>query len=177
MHIKTAQSALLSNHEVLLHLQTESAEYDGTDDTNRKRRPPPGLKEILQDAQHYLTSADLPLSTLATKTRPKRPLTLYRGPSSLLRALAPKYRLNKTEYLQIYNTRPRTQVTLQLVIEEAGIRFTEEELDDMLGIIEGVFEEEEGQIEKGAEGVRLKGVGEGMVGGGVGKRRKKRGGE
>ena len=45
-------------------------------------------------------------------------MTLYRGPHSLFRALAPKYRLNKAEYLQLYNLRPTTQVMLELVIEE-----------------------------------------------------------
>jgi hypothetical protein len=45
-------------------------------------------------------------------------MTLYKGPHSLFRALAPKYRLNKAEYLQLYNLRPTTQVMLELVIEE-----------------------------------------------------------
>jgi hypothetical protein len=45
-------------------------------------------------------------------------MTLYKGPHSLFRALAPKYRLNKAEYLQLYNLRPNTQVMLELIIEE-----------------------------------------------------------
>jgi hypothetical protein len=45
-------------------------------------------------------------------------MTLYKGPHSLFRALASKYRLNKAEYLQLYNLRPSTQVMLELVIEE-----------------------------------------------------------
>jgi hypothetical protein len=49
---------------------------------------------------------------------PTRPMTLYKGPNSLFRALAPKYRLNKAEFLMIYNLRPRTLVELALVIEE-----------------------------------------------------------
>jgi hypothetical protein len=47
-------------------------------------------------------------------------MTLYKGPHSLFRALAPKYRLNKAEYLQLYNLRPGTQVMLELVIEEVS---------------------------------------------------------
>jgi hypothetical protein len=50
-------------------------------------------------------------------------MTLYKGPHSLFRALAPKYRLNKAEYLQIYNLRPVTQVTLELIIEEVRLVF------------------------------------------------------
>lgn len=49
---------------------------------------------------------------------PERPMTLYKGPHSLLRALAPRYRLNKVEYLQLYNVRPTSRITLELIIEE-----------------------------------------------------------
>jgi hypothetical protein len=48
----------------------------------------------------------------------ERPMTLYKGPHSLLRVLAPKYRLNKAEYLQLYNVRPTSRITLELIIEE-----------------------------------------------------------
>jgi hypothetical protein len=51
-------------------------------------------------------------------------MTLYKGPHSLFRALAPKYRLNKAEYLQLYNLRPGTQVMLELVIEEVCCRIS-----------------------------------------------------
>ena len=65
----------------------------------------------------YLTTPNFPTSTLST-THPTRPMTLYRGPNSLFRALGSKYRLNKAEYLQIYNLRPSTQVMLECVVEE-----------------------------------------------------------
>ena len=45
-------------------------------------------------------------------------MTLYKGPHSLFRALSPKYRLNKAEYLQIYNLRPKTVLELDLIVEE-----------------------------------------------------------
>lgn len=45
-------------------------------------------------------------------------MTLYKGEHSLFRALAPHYRLNKAEFIQIYNLRPTTQVMLELIIEE-----------------------------------------------------------
>jgi hypothetical protein len=53
-------------------------------------------------------------------------MTLYKGEHSLFRALAPHYRLNKAEFIQIYNLRPTTQVMLELIIEEVHIshRFT-----------------------------------------------------
>lgn len=47
-------------------------------------------------------------------------MTLYKGSHSLFRVLAPEYRLNKAEFVQMYNLRPRTQVMLELIIEEVG---------------------------------------------------------
>ncbi|KAF2832481.1 hypothetical protein CC86DRAFT_89962 [Ophiobolus disseminans] len=154
MHIKNPQSALLSNHEVLLHLRKEEAEYKGTDDTDRKRHQPSGLNHMLRDGLAYLQHPDYTVSTL-TETHPTRPMTLYKGPHSLFRALAPKYRLNKAEYLQLYNLRPSTQVMLELVIEEAGSRFSEEELLDILSICQAVFDEDEVEIPEGVESMKM----------------------
>ncbi|KAF2024300.1 hypothetical protein EK21DRAFT_94193 [Setomelanomma holmii] len=150
MHIKSPQSALLSNHEVLLHLQKEEAEYDGSDGTGRKRNPPSGLSHMLRDGLAYLRTEDYTVSNLHS-AHPTRPMTLYKGPHSLYRALAPKYRLNKAEYLQLYNLRSGTQVMLELVLEEAGSRFTEDELHDILSICQTVFDEEESDIPEGVE--------------------------
>jgi hypothetical protein len=49
--IKHPQSALLSNHEVLLHLQAEQAEHYGPDQHGRKRTMPKGLEEVLSDVR------------------------------------------------------------------------------------------------------------------------------
>jgi hypothetical protein len=68
---------------------------------------------------NYLTNPDYATAKVVQQ-RSARPMTLYKGPSSLLRALAPHYKLNKTEYLQIYNIRPRSQITLHLLIEEVS---------------------------------------------------------
>ncbi|KAH7130181.1 HRDC-like protein [Dendryphion nanum] len=153
MHIKQAQTALLSNHEVLLHLRSVAAEYD---DAKERRPCPKGLSDMLQDGLAYLQSTDQneALTTLAS-TRPKRPMTLYKGPHSLFRALAPLYRINKAEYLQIYNLRPTSAVTLCLIIEEYDTRFTDEQLEDILSIITRVFDEEEQSIPPGVESQQM----------------------
>lgn len=65
----------------------------------------------------YLQTPDYATITL-TETHPSRPMTLYKGSHSLFRALATEYQLNKAEFIQIYNLRPRTQVMLELIIEE-----------------------------------------------------------
>jgi hypothetical protein len=49
--IKNPQSALLSNHELLLHLRQEDAEYNGEDGTDRKRWKPKGLEHMLRDVR------------------------------------------------------------------------------------------------------------------------------
>ncbi|KAF2267169.1 hypothetical protein CC78DRAFT_530971 [Lojkania enalia] len=164
MKIKNAQSAVISNHELLLHLRAEEAEYEGTDGTGRGRPKPPGLKNMLQDTLTYLDTNTPHLPELISK-HSTRPMTLYKGPHSLYRALASKYRLNQAEYLQMYNLRPRNLVMLDLIIEEAGSRFTEEQQEDILATIARVFDEEESEIPVGIEEIdmpkvpaRMKGV-------------------
>ncbi|KNG50999.1 rna polymerase iii subunit c17 protein [Stemphylium lycopersici] len=173
MHIKNPQSALLTNHEVLLHLVTEDAEYNGTDATNRKRKKPSGLNHMLRDGLAYLQTPDYTTPALV-EMHPNRPMTLYKGPNSLFRALAPKYRLNKAEYLQIYNLRPTTQVMLELVIEEAGTRFTEDELHDILAIIQHVFDEEEASIPAGVEYMEMPKIANKLLGANKKRRKVKR---
>ncbi|KAF2008140.1 hypothetical protein P154DRAFT_516860 [Amniculicola lignicola CBS 123094] len=163
MKIKEVQTALLSNHEVLLHLQELDAEYTGTDGTGRARKKPKGVSDILQDGQIYLTNPDAPIANVA-ETHPNRPMTLYKGPHSLFRALSPKYRLNRQEFLQIYNIRPRTGIALDLIIEESESRFTETERLDILNIITSVFDEEESGIPAGVEDQEMEKVANKLLG-------------
>lgn len=74
---------------------------------------------MLRDGLAYLQTPDYATIAL-TDAHPSRPTTLYKGEHSLFRALAPHYRLNKAEFIQIYNLRPTTQVMLELIIEEVG---------------------------------------------------------
>ncbi|KAF2791569.1 hypothetical protein K505DRAFT_280425 [Melanomma pulvis-pyrius CBS 109.77] len=186
MHIKNAQSALLSNHELLLHLRAEEAEYSGADGTGRERPMPSGLKYVLEDTLLYLSpppdadiepsnadDATLPHLADLTTRHPNRPMTLYKGPHSLFRVLSPKYRLNKAEYLQIYNLRPTTTLTLDLIVQESSTRFTEDEILDILNLIGQVFDEEEGNIPEGVEDQDMEKIGNKLLGAA----RKKRGGK
>ncbi|KAF2133705.1 hypothetical protein P153DRAFT_380892 [Dothidotthia symphoricarpi CBS 119687] len=175
MHIKTPQSALLSNHELHLHLLAESTLYHPSTSSNSKPTPaPPGLTHTLRDGLAYLSHPSPfspPSSANLTTTHPNRPKTLYKGPHSLFRALAPKYRLNKAEYLQIYNLRPRTALVLELVVEEASTRFSDAEMADILSISQRVFDEEEGGIPEGVEDVQMERVGNKLLGAGGGRRK------
>jgi hypothetical protein len=118
----------------------------------------------------YLLTPDYTIAGLRD-THPTRPMTLYAGPHSLFRALAPKYRLNKAEYLQLYNLRPSTPVMLELVIEEAGTRFSEVELDDILQIVGSVFDEEEAHIPAGVEDQKMDKIANKLLGAKKGKRK------
>ncbi|KAJ4355043.1 hypothetical protein N0V95_003261 [Ascochyta clinopodiicola] len=173
MHIKNAQSALLSNHELLLHLRQEEAEYTGEDGTERKRYKPKGLEHMLRDGLTYLQTPDYTTPSIP-EAHPDRPMTLYKGSHSLFRALAPHYRLNKAEFIQIYNLRPRTQVMLELIIEEAPTRFSEQDLTAILDTITQVFDEEEASIPQGVEDEELPKIGNKLLGASRKKKRVKR---
>jgi hypothetical protein len=173
MHIKNPQSAQISNHELLLHLRQEEAEYSGTDGTERDRKKPKGLEHMLRDGLAYLQTPDYAVKDV-TDAHPERPMTLYKGQHSLFRALAPTYRLNKAEFIQIYNLKPRTQVMLELIIEEAGSRFKEHELEDILNIINRVFDEEEASIPAGVEDQALDKIDNKLLGAAKKKKRVKR---
>lgn len=125
---------------------------------------------MLRDGLTYLQTPDYTTITLAD-AHPDRPMTLYKGPHSLFRALAPKYRLNKAEYLQLYNLRPKTQVGLEVVIEEAGSRFNEDQLHDILTIIQEVFDEEEAAIPAGVEDQEMEKIPNKLLGARKGKRK------
>lgn len=139
-------------------------------------RPQP-VDTYIEQGLAYLETADYTVSNIP-ELHPERPMTLYKGPHSLFRKLAPKYKLNKAEYLQLYNLRPSTQVMLELVIEEvccpcqssfvlvpgrlilillskAGSRFSEDDLLDILNTCQAVFDEEEAEIPDGAEFMKM----------------------
>ncbi|KAF2204327.1 hypothetical protein GQ43DRAFT_438056 [Delitschia confertaspora ATCC 74209] len=182
MHIKEIQSALLSNHEVFLHLQAEEAEYSGSDGTGRGRKKPAGLKATLRDTLSYLSSPSQP-NVLLSQNRSSRPGTLYLGPQSLFSVLQshlapnapnnhdpsastngttnattkrkPLPALNKAEFLQIMNLCPKTAVELECIIEEGHDRFSVEQMEELVDVIRGVLEQAEADIPAGAEDVRV----------------------
>jgi hypothetical protein len=53
---------------------------------------------------------------------------------------------------------------LELVIEEAGARFTEDELHDILTLIQQVFDEEEESIPKGVEDMHMEKISNKLLG-------------
>lgn len=78
---------------------------------------PPSATDIDIEPSNTEDTTTPHLADLSTR-HPNRPMTLYKGPHSLFRVLSPKYRLNKAEYLQIYNLRPSTTLELDLVVQE-----------------------------------------------------------
>ncbi|OCK75129.1 hypothetical protein K432DRAFT_309239, partial [Lepidopterella palustris CBS 459.81] len=129
--ILEAQSAILTNHEVLAHLEEQEAEYGGTDNTGRTRPKPDGLKAVLRDAKIYLTRPPPPSTPLTA--------TALSQNRTLVALLSPTYTLTKAEYLMLYNLYPKTLVELEVIIEEGSARFSEEEQLDILRIVADVL--------------------------------------
>ncbi|CAI8002800.1 DNA-directed RNA polymerase III subunit RPC9, partial [Geodia barretti] len=53
---------------------------------------------------------------------------------NFLKAIAP-FNLTKAEKLQLVNLRPMSQVELQLIIEEIDERFSDNKIEEILGIV------------------------------------------
>ena len=49
------------------------------------------------------------------------------------------YRLTKSEVLMLSNHRPRSEQVLEVLVEEANIRFSAEQQSEMVGIVREVF--------------------------------------
>lgn len=67
--------------------------------------------------------------------------------NNLVRRLKP-YRLTKSEVLMLSNHRPRSEQVLEVLVEEANIRFSAEQLTEIVGVVGEVFglvEEEEAE--------------------------------
>ncbi|KAI9673818.1 MAG: hypothetical protein M1829_003936 [Trizodia sp. TS-e1964] len=131
MKILTPQSAILTNHEVLTHIQSI-----------RPPNPPhplpmksPNLETILKELSDYLLTPPSPLA----------PPSRYDASTirKLVVALS-AYELTKPELLMILNLRPQSVAMLDALVEEFEIRFGEREQAEMLERILDVLGREEG---------------------------------
>ncbi|KAF2086196.1 hypothetical protein K490DRAFT_12066, partial [Saccharata proteae CBS 121410] len=128
MKILEKQSSVLTNYEVLKIIQEQEAEYNGTDGTGRARAMPKNFKRILTDVTTELTRPNSPLVP-PTKYNPQNITDFYR------RTTAAGFELEKAEYLQIVNLRPKTLADLDIICEELDARFDEEKQNELLGIV------------------------------------------
>ncbi|KAF8935043.1 HRDC-like protein [Dissophora ornata] len=125
MEIINANSAMLSNYEVLALLSDQKAQRQANEVAGT-REVAENLRTVEFEVQKYLGS-----SPCATQT-PKQVADLK---SAFAKLDKDKKQLMKVELLQILNLRPRSPVELTLVIEEFEQRFDVSSCDTLLAMI------------------------------------------
>ncbi|KAF9350271.1 hypothetical protein BGX26_011531 [Mortierella sp. AD094] len=120
MEIIKADSAMLSNYEVLTLLNDQKAQRQANEVAGT-REVAENLRTVEFEVQKYLDTS--PCSTQS----PDQIATLKKAFAG--------YEFMKVELLQILNLRPRTPVELVLVIEEFEQRFHMNDCGPMLAII------------------------------------------
>ncbi|KAE8740934.1 hypothetical protein FOCC_FOCC013546 [Frankliniella occidentalis] len=113
-------SAMLSNFEVLALLQ----ELKSQQKKNRTARNSP-LATIIYEATRYLQDSPCKLQT-AEHVR------------TFLTALK-EFKLTKAEKLMLLNNPPSTPLEIQVMVEESEERFTEDEVEKLLQIIQEIL--------------------------------------
>ena len=107
------------------------------------RRAPQNLHNVLRDVRTILELPTQPTS--AATAHPNLLLSDPRVFVALPRRLrGPKFRLLQSEVLQIFDHVPRDRDKLAMLLEDAEQRFSEEELDEMVRIIDDVLVKGEG---------------------------------
>ncbi|KAK5997281.1 DNA-directed RNA polymerase III subunit rpc9-like protein [Cladobotryum mycophilum] len=126
MKVIEAQSAVLTNYEVLQHLSQQKDRYK-----QKKRRGPPNMETVVRELLQYLRTHPSPLSQKPAAYTPE-------CISQLLEKLSP-YDLSKGEVIMILNLRPASVAALNTVIEEMGERFGDEQQEEMVTVIAEVL--------------------------------------
>ncbi|PVU95249.1 hypothetical protein BB559_002804 [Furculomyces boomerangus] len=117
MEILELQTALLSNYELYKLISDEREKSN----KNKEKYKQPGNLSM-----NYLKST----------------LTIHQNPSQIERFLTElnKFKLTKAEKLQMLNLRPDKEVDLYLIIEEPEERFTADEINEILSIVQNSLE-------------------------------------
>ncbi|KAF9110133.1 hypothetical protein BGX27_006740 [Mortierella sp. AM989] len=142
MEIIKADSAMLSNYEVLALLNDQKAQRQANEVAGT-REVAENLRTVEFEVQKYLDT-----SPCSTQT-PEQIAELKKAFEG--------YGLMKVELLQILNLRPRTMVELILVIEEFEQRFRIEDCEPMLAAITAILPRDDDQVIGDADGEELDG--------------------
>lgn len=121
---------LLSNFEVLEHLKEiqQQNNWKPNDQKKYKRSFNPDLETVTKEVVSYLEKTTTAQQSVELIT-------------SCMNKLA-KFQLEKIEKLQIINSAPHSLVNLYAIVEECDQRFTEEESQEILDIVEELFPQE-----------------------------------
>ncbi|KAF3918585.1 hypothetical protein AA313_de0201582 [Arthrobotrys entomopaga] len=119
--------ALLSNYEVLEHVQDVKRRYreETTEKGHAVAMKPGNLETVMKELVDYLTS------TAAISLTPE---TL----SNLVESLA-KFNFEKIEVLMMLNHLPKNETELDVLIEELESRLSEQEIAETLSAIHAVL--------------------------------------
>ncbi|KAH3685947.1 hypothetical protein WICPIJ_003069 [Wickerhamomyces pijperi] len=146
MKIELEREKLLSNFEVYQHLKQIQKDNnwdlktnkDGKKDRKVRKAFNPDLEAISRDIVSYLEKSNIQEQT-------------EENVSNCITDLASKFPLEKIEVLQVINSKPRSFVSLYAVVEECDQRFSEEQSQEILDIVNQYFPSEQGEEEEGEE--------------------------
>ncbi|XP_049867607.1 DNA-directed RNA polymerase III subunit RPC9-like [Pectinophora gossypiella] len=110
-----ANAAFLCNYEVMQILQ------ELKDNTQKKHKREGSLATVTYETVHYLQDTEC-------KNQSAQAI------QNFLEAMK-KFKLTKTEKLMMVNTPPRTELEIQLVVQESEERLTEEEVKNIIEIV------------------------------------------
>ncbi|PVU92491.1 hypothetical protein BB561_003798 [Smittium simulii] len=148
MKVLEAQSALLSNYEVLeLILSEKKKVLDSIDNQSTTQVQPNGNSLSVQDSKNKHSDSHAKLQQPANLLTIEHELLQYLQDENLkintqsavkvgtFLTNIQKFKLTKAEKLQLLNLAPEKQVDLYLVIEEPEERFTSEEISELINIV------------------------------------------
>ncbi|NP_001040237.1 calcitonin gene-related peptide-receptor component protein [Bombyx mori] len=110
-----ANSAFLCNYEVMQILQKLK------DNTHKKHKREASLATVTYETVHYLQDTEC-------KNQSAQKIQKF------LEAMK-KYKLTKVEKLMMVNTPPRTELEIQLIVQESEERLSEEDVQDIISIV------------------------------------------
>ncbi|CAH0604946.1 unnamed protein product [Chrysodeixis includens] len=119
MEIVNVNAAALCNSEVMEMLQKLK------DTTQKKHKREGYLATVIYETLHYLQDTECKNQTAESVEK-------------FLKAMK-KFKLTKTEKLMMLNTPPRTELEIQLIVQESEERLSEDDVSNIIDIINKLF--------------------------------------
>ncbi|XP_026747678.1 DNA-directed RNA polymerase III subunit RPC9-like [Trichoplusia ni] len=119
METINVNAASLCNYEVMLILQKLK------DTTQKKHKREGYLATVTYETLHYLQD---------TECKNQTPESIGKFMNAMK-----KFKLTKTEKLMMVNTPPRTELEIQLIVQESEERLSEDDVREIIDIINNLF--------------------------------------
>ncbi|RPA83248.1 hypothetical protein BJ508DRAFT_413644 [Ascobolus immersus RN42] len=136
MKVVNARDSFLTNYEVLAHLNATKAKYEEEGKATGNHAMKAGnLETVMMELRDYLRHT--PSATQSDEAI-----------ESFMSRAAP-FQLEKVELLMIINQRPKGLAELDVLVEELESRLSEEQIEELLGLVRECFggEEDGGEME------------------------------